>query len=170
MQPLKKELKVRVKGAKRIAVLGIGSPLRGDDVLGLLIIEELKKALIKVKKTLPLKLFSCGSIPENYTGEIKKFKPSHFLIVDAVDTGKKAGKISIIDAKKRSADVSFSTHRLPIKMLIDYLSHYLDCQIISIGIQPKSIEFGIPLSKEVEKNIKKVSFLIKEVLTQNRND
>jgi hydrogenase 3 maturation protease len=164
MLPLKRELKIRLKGAGRVAILGIGSTLRGDDVLGLAIIEELKKVLRRVKLRLPLKLFSCGLAPENYTGEIKKFKPTHILIVDATDAGKEAGRISIIDAKKKSANASFSTHSLPIKMLIDYLTHSLDCRIVCIGIQPKSIEFGSPLSGKVNKAIKHASTLIIENL------
>ncbi len=162
MLPLKRELKIRLKGAKRVAILGIGSPLRGDDALGLVIIKELKKSLSKQKKRMPLKLFSCGITPENYTGEIKKFKPSHILIVDAIDMGKVEGRINIIDARKKSANVSFSTHGLPIKMLMDYLTQSLGCRIVSIGIQPKSIEFGLSISSKVNKAIKKISNLIIE--------
>lgn len=159
---LKRELKKSLKGAKRVAILGIGSPLRGDDALGLVLIEELKKSLRKVKKRLPLKLFSCGVTPENYTGEIKRFKPSLILIVDALDMAKEAGKISIIDAKKKSANVSFSTHGMPLKMLIDYLIQSLGCRIVAIGIQPESIEFGLSISNKVNKAIKKISNLIIE--------
>lgn len=162
MFPLKKELKNWLKGAKRVAILGIGSPLRRDDALGLVLIKELKKSLRKQKKRMPLKLFSCGVTPENYTGEIKRFKPSHILIVDALDMAKEAGEVSIIDAKKQSANVSFSTHGMPLKMLIDYLIQSLGCRIVSIGIQPKSIELGLSISNKVNKTIKKISTLIIE--------
>jgi len=111
---------------------------------------------------MPLKLFSCGVTPENYTGEIKRFKPSHILIVDALDMAKEAGEISIIDAKKKSVNVSFSTHGLPIKMLMDYLTQSLGCRIVSIGIQPESIEFGLPVSDKAAKAIKNISHLIIE--------
>jgi hydrogenase 3 maturation protease len=160
MLSLKRELKIRLKGAKRVAILGIGSPLRGDDALGLVLIEELKALLRKVKLPMPLKLFSCGVTPENYTGEIKKFKPGHIIIVDALDMNKEAGSISIIDAKKESVNVSFSTHALPIRIFTDYLSHYLDCRIIFIGIQAKTVEFGAHLSYEANKSVKQVTRLI----------
>ena len=166
MLSLKRKLKNSLKGAKRVAVLGIGSPLRGDDALGLALIEELKKSLNKTKLRIPLKLFSCGVTPESYTGEIKRFKPSLILIVDAVDMGKAAGQICIIDAKSQSANVSFSTHGLPLKMLIDYLSLSLGCRIIPVGIQPKSITFGLSISAQVDKSIKNISSLIIENIAQ----
>lgn len=164
MLALKRKLRIQLKDAKRLAILGIGSPLRGDDALGLVIIEELKKFLRKQKKHLPLKLLDCGVTPENYTGEIKRFKPSHILIVDALDTGKVAGKISIIAAQKKSANTSFSTHHLPLGIFTDYLSHYLDCRIIFIGIQAKTIELGADLSSEANKSVKQVTRLIEKIL------
>ena len=166
MLSLKRKLKNSLKSAKRVAILGIGSPLRGDDALGPVLIEELKKSLKKTKSRIPLKLFSCGVTPESYTGEIKRFKPSLILIVDAVDMGKAAGQISIIDAGSQSANVSFSTHGLPLKMLIDYLNLSLGCSIVTIGIQPKSITFGLPISVKVDKAIKNISSLIIENIAQ----
>jgi hydrogenase 3 maturation protease len=208
MLSLKKELKIRLRGARRVAILGIGSPLRGDDALGLFFIKELKLlfnplrsqqaasgrkpprvrgGFTKTTKPVPLKLFSCGTTPESCTGEIKKFKPSHIIIVDAFDMGKEVGSISIIDAKKKSANgsaslamslkcsqsanVSFSTHAMPLKILVDYLSHYLNPEIIFIGIQAKNTEFlpvgrqvGAKLSYEVNKSVKQIAHSIKESL------
>lgn len=164
MPSLKKELKIRLRGAKRVAILGIGSSLRGDDALGLFFIKGLKLLLKKATMPMPLKLFSCGVTPENYTGEIKKFKPSHIIIVDALDIGKEAGSISIIDAKKKSANVSFSTHGLPVRIFTDYLSRYLNLKIIFIGIQAKQVEFGTGLSYEVNKSVNQVASFIKEGL------
>ena len=162
MRFLKRELKKNLDSAKRVAILGIGSFLRGDDAAGVAFIAELKASLSKVKLRLPVRLFSCGVVPESYTGEIKRFKPSLILIVDAVDMGKEAGQISIIDNGKKSFNVSFSTHGMPLKMLIDYLGQSLGCSIISIGIQPKSAGFGLSISNKVDKAIKRISNLIME--------
>ncbi len=164
MFSLKRELKIRLKGAKKVVILGIGSPLRGDDALGLAVIKELKRSLMKQKNRVPLKLFACGVVPENYTGEIKRFKPSHILMVDAVDTGKAAGRISIIDAKDKSTNASFSTHRLPLEVFSDYLFHSLDCRIIFIGIQAEAAEFGTHLSYDANKSVKQAARLIAESL------
>lgn len=157
MDRLKKELQSRLKGARKVAILGIGSPLRGDDAAGPLFIKELDSAIKGAKVALPVKLFSCETAPENYTGDIRKFGPTHIIIVDAVDMGKEAGRADIVDLEKRNEQVSFSTHRLPISMFIEYLKQYLNCRVIMIGIQPKSIDFSAPLSGEVREAVKQVS-------------
>jgi len=160
MPLLRTQLQKNLKGAGRIAILGIGSSLRGDDVAGLLVIDRLRAARRTAKKRPPLKLFSCETTPENFTGEIKRFKPTHIVIVDAVDMGKGAGSVRIIGPEKESTNASFSTHGLPIKIFIDYLCRSFSCRIITIGIQPESIEFGSLLSTRVSKTIKQVSGII----------
>lgn len=150
------ELNDGLRGAERIAVIGIGSSLRGDDAAGTLFIEELRAALDGKKEAAPLKLFSCGTTPENYTGDIRKFNPTHIIIVDAVDMGKGAGWAGIVDLEKKDEQASFSTHRLPINMFIEYLKKYLNCQVIMIGIQPGTIDFSSPLSDKVHEAVKTV--------------
>ncbi len=92
MPNLKTILKNKLKGAKKIAVLGVGSSLKSDDAAGLLVAEELKK--IKNPK---LKVFFGSTAPENLTGEIIKYKPTHIIIVDSVDMDQKPGSILLID-------------------------------------------------------------------------
>ncbi|MCX5686330.1 MAG: hydrogenase maturation protease, partial [Candidatus Omnitrophica bacterium] len=93
MQDLKKTLAGRLAGAKKIAVLAIGSELRRDDSAGILVAEELEKNLKNSKaRRVPLKIFIGGTAPENLTGVIKKFKPSDILIVDALEMNRKPGE------------------------------------------------------------------------------
>lgn len=160
MANLKTILKQKLKDAKRIVVLGIGSELRADDAAGLIVAEELKKI-----KNLKLKVFLGSTAPENFTGEIIKFKPTHILIVDSVDTDQKPGFILLINPEEVGG-VSFSTHMLPVKMMVDYLLASLECEIIIIGIQPKVLLFGEAISKEVEKSTKQISGLIKQILQE----
>ncbi|MDD5687399.1 MAG: hydrogenase maturation peptidase HycI [Elusimicrobia bacterium] len=158
MPDFKTILKKKLKDAKRIAFLGIGSELRGDDIAGLLVAEELSK--FKSKK---LKIFIGSTAPENITGEIKDYKPTHILIVDSMDADKKAGTITIINPEEVGG-VSFSTHMLPIKMIVDYLVASLKCEIIIIGIQPKILKFDKTVSKEVKKSVKQISNIIKQIV------
>lgn len=160
MANLKTILKQKLKDAKRIAVLGIGSELRADDAAGLIVAEELKKI-----KNLKLKVFLGSTAPENFTGEIIKFKPTHILIVDSVDTDQKPGFILLINPDEVGG-VSFSTHMLPVKMMVDYLLASLECEIIIIGIQPKVLLFGETISKEVKKSTKQISGVIKQILQE----
>jgi hydrogenase maturation protease HycI len=158
IQNLKAILKTSLKKAERIAVLGIGSELRSDDAAGLIAAEELEK--IKNPK---LKVFFGSTAPENLTGEIITYKPTHIIIIDSVDTDCKPGFILLIKPED-AGGVSFSSHMLPIKMMVDYMIESLGCDIIIIGIQPKSLIFGGNISNEVKKSAIKISTIIKEII------
>ncbi|MDP2941459.1 MAG: hydrogenase maturation peptidase HycI [Candidatus Omnitrophota bacterium] len=158
MLSLKTALKKQLKGAKRVAVLAVGSELRGDDAAGMLVAEGLKYFAGK-----KLRVFLGATAPENLSGEIRRFMPTHVLIVDAADLGKKAGAISLISPQE-AGGISFSTHQLPLKFLADYLQETLGCAVLLIGIQPKKITFGAPPSPAVRKSAKLVSDTIKEII------
>jgi hydrogenase 3 maturation protease len=163
MQSLSLNLKDRLVGAKKIAILVIGSELRADDAAGILIGEALGKELKDSKTRAKTKVFFGGTAPENLTGAVKDFKATHVIIIDAADMGKKPGEVHLFDPEKIEG-VSFCTHSLPINILAGYLVEFLSCQIIMIGIQPKTIEFGKPVSKEVAKSIKSAVNVIKDVI------
>jgi hydrogenase 3 maturation protease len=158
MQNLKTTLNKNLKGAKKIAVLGVGSSLRSDDAAGLLVAEELKK--IRNPK---LKVFFGSTAPENLTGEIIKYGPTHIIIVDSVDMDQKPGSILLVNPQEVDG-ISFYSHMLPIKMTIDYLLESLKCEIIIIGIQPKFLEFGEIVSEEVKKSTKQIADVIRQIL------
>jgi len=160
MENLKKILKQKLNSAKKIAVLCVGSELRADDGAGLLVADELKK--IKNSK---LKVFFGSTAPENFTGEIIKYKPSHIIIVDCVDIDVKPGSVVIIPPDEVSG-VSFSTHMLPVKMMIDYLFASLQCEIIIIGIQPKTLVFGEAITTEVKKSALQISDTIGQIMQE----
>jgi hydrogenase 3 maturation protease len=158
MQDLEILLKDRLKSAKRIAILGVGSELRGDDIAGILVAQEFNKPSKRFRS------FIGGTAPENFTGEIKKFNPTHLVIVDSADMAKsKAGAIRLIDLKDIS-NFSFCTHRLPLKIMADYLIKCIDCEIIIVGIQPKTLDFGLSCSSEIKKSVKAVSRAIKKAI------
>ena len=160
MQNLEKSLKKRFKDAERIAVLGVGSELRGDDIAGILVAQEFNKPSKKIKS------FVGGTAPENFTGEIKKFNPTHIVIVDSADMAKsKAGTVKLIDQEDIS-NFSFCTHRLPINIMTDYLIKFIDCEIIIIGIQPKTLKFNSKVSQVVEKSANFCVDTIKEILKE----
>lgn len=163
MTNLKKTLKNRLDRAEKIALLGIGSELNGDDAAGMLVAERLKKSF-RTRRTRPFfKVFFGGTAPENITGEIKRFKPSHLIMVDAADIGQKAGGMILIEPQDVSG-VSFSTHRLPTKIIAEYLSRCLDCRIVIIGIQPKSVEFGKRPSPQMRRAVERFSGLMLDLL------
>lgn len=158
MRNLKALLKDKLNKAQRIALLGVGSEFRGDDVAGVLVAKSLS-AKIKNRK---FKVFLGQTAPENLTGEIKKFKPTHLLIVDAADIGK-TGSVSLLCAKD-IAGATFSTHRLPVKLIADYLSCSISCEIIILGIHPESFAFAKPPSQKIKKAAKGLTQILEEVI------
>lgn len=153
MKTLKTTLKKWASDAKKLALLGVGSELRGDDIAGILVARRFSEDSKKHKNRIPSKVFIGETAPENLTGEIKRFKPTHLIIVDSADMGKKPGTVRSIDPNK-AGGLSFCTHKLPVKILTDYIAESTGCKIIIIGIQPKQIEFcGVP-SKEIQKSAK----------------
>lgn len=154
------QLKNKLRDAKKIAVLGVGSDLRADDAAGMFVAKNVGKAFNKNSK---VRVFLGGIAPENFTGEIKKFNPTHIIIIDCADFNQKPGAISFIDPKNISG-VSFSTHTLPLNILADYIARDINCETLIIGIQPKTIEFEKPVSKEVKHAIKTLSDILIKVI------
>ncbi|MDD4183637.1 MAG: hydrogenase maturation peptidase HycI [Candidatus Omnitrophica bacterium] len=158
MQPLITQLINKLKGAKRVVVLGVGSELRSDDAAGMLAAKAIDKKIKKDKKPAIAVLFG-ETAPENLTGEIKKLKPTHLIIIDAADISGKSGEVSLFDPENIKG-VSFCTHQLPMNIMIDYLKNYIDCEIMVVGIQPKNLKVGNNLSKEVKIAVKYVADVI----------
>jgi hydrogenase 3 maturation protease len=157
MKILEKFLKSRLKSAERIAILAIGSEFRADDAAGLLVA---KKISSKKKNSRKFKIFVGATAPENLTGDIRRFNPSHILLIDSVDFNDKPGSIVVLSPRDIGDGVSFSTHKMPAKVLMRYFSQSFECDPILIGIQPTSIEFGKPPSKVVLSAVKEVASTI----------
>jgi hydrogenase 3 maturation protease len=138
-----KALTNRLHKAASIVLLGVGSELRGDDAAGLLVAEKVKSQRSKVKVLLG------GTAPENLTGEIKRLKPSHLLIVDAADFKAEPGAIKLLDPREIGG-FSFSTHSLPLKVMIDFILADHQCEVVIVAIQPADVNFGAPLSPAVK--------------------
>jgi hydrogenase 3 maturation protease len=161
---LKTTIKSHLDGAEKIAVLGVGSELRADDIAGMLVTRELEERFIPNQGNTPqLAIFHGATAPENLTGEIKKYSPTHLIIVDAADTGAEPGTIMFIN-KEDVLGISFSTHMMPLKLMIDYLLQSFTCKVIIIGIQPKSLHFGAAPSKEVEESVQQIADAIGDFL------
>jgi len=161
---LQKSLKERLESAQRIAIMGIGSELLADDSAGILIIESLQRDFKKKKPSVPVTLINGCTVPENFTGVIRKFNPTHIILIDIVDAGKKSGTCMVLNADEELKSVSFSTHRLPLKVMIEYLRASISCSVTLIGIQPKTIRFNMPVSLPVKKAVKEVTSTLTKVI------
>lgn len=126
-------------------------------------IRALRSALTRSQRFV-VRLWEGGTAPENLTGEIRRFKPSHILLVDAADLGLKPGAVTLVEPDT-IGNIPCSTHTLPLKILTGYLKASFPCDIMIIGIQPKHTDFGIAPSNEVKQTVKRVVGIIQNALS-----
>lgn len=155
---LTEELAVELSDAKRIVVLGVGSELRRDDGAGLEIVKRLKDNV-----PASVKLIECGTVPESFVDPVSKWKPTHILIIDSAEMGKPPGTSELIKAEKISG-ISLSTHHMPLSILIKYLESTTGAKVVLLGIQPQDITFGEGLTAIIQKTVKEIVKILKEVL------
>jgi hydrogenase 3 maturation protease len=163
MQNLKIQLQKKLEGVGRLGILGIGSELRGDDAAGLWVARNLGRTP-KAAGSIPVRSFLGHTAPESLTGEIKKFKPTHLLIADAASMGMNPGEACLFDVTDEREGVSFSTHRMPLKILASYLHWSFPCTIVVLGIQPQNTDFGQKPSKAVQASVRSVCRIIRKIL------
>ena len=94
-------------------------------------------------------LIDGGSVPENFTGLIKRCDPSHIILIDASLMKKEPGEINIVN-KDNIADISISTHSMSLSYLIKYLQLEKDYNILFIGIEPEIMDLSFDLSPKIK--------------------
>lgn len=145
-------LENNIKSGQKYAVLGIGSELRSDDGAGMYFIELLSD---RVKHDNVL-LIAGSTAPENFTGVIKNFAPDKLIIVDAAHMGLLPGEVKVVPACDIDG-VSFSTHMLPLPVMLKYLEAESGCDVLFIGIQPECTDQGLCMCDEVKKGIEQLA-------------
>jgi hydrogenase 3 maturation protease len=136
----------------RLAVVGIGNELNGDDAAGMLIVHNLSPF---IKDHPDIKIFEAGQALENITGALIRFKPDAILFIDALSIGAKPGSIHMIDPQL-SQGFTASTHSLPLSVVIQYLMHEHPCEVHLLGVQVRDTTPGISLSAEVDRSIDRI--------------
>lgn len=130
---------------RRLLVLTVGNELRSDDGLGPYLASLIQEAMEERGHL----LINAGTVPENFTGKIRSERPSHILIVDAVEMREEPGTVRLIERDSIS-EYSISTHAMPLSFLVRYLEDQGAYRIALMGVQPENLEFGTGLSPAVE--------------------
>lgn len=152
MQNLTTILKEKLNGAGKITIMGVGSELRGDDAAGILVVRELEKNKI-FQDSSKFQILYGHTAPENFTGEIRKFNPSHIIMIDSADMNIEPGSIFVIENDKITS-TAFSTHSLPVKVMVNYMKESIAAESIVIGMQPKNLGFEKAVSEETLNAVK----------------
>lgn len=157
---LREDLKEFLDDSNRLCIVGIGNDFRGDDGLGPFVINGLSKSIENSEDIL---LINAQSVPENFTGKIRKFNPSHIVIIDAVLMDKKPGTIKLVQ-KEEISQVNISTHAMSLSFFVKYLESDGPLNVIFIGIQPLSMDIDDKLSPIVYDSSKKLINLLKDLI------
>ncbi|TFH31889.1 MAG: hydrogenase maturation protease [Anaerolineales bacterium] len=137
----------------RIAVVGLGHPLLGDDAAGHELAHRLKEALQDHEDVL---VVASGSVPENVSGSLRRFWPDLVILIDAAELGEEPGSMRWIPWQEASCCRS-SSHSLPLRDVCAYWQQELLSEIWLLGIQPSAIRFDTPLSPTLRSTIDSAS-------------
>jgi hydrogenase 3 maturation protease len=162
---------------KRVAVIGIGNELNGDDAAGVLVARSLELARQKsaawraqdhqgkshTQPPAEVLVIDAGPAPENFTGPLRRFQPDAVVLVDAAQLAQAPGAIAWV-AWQDVAGFSASTHILPPSIFAQFLTDEIGCQVVFVGIQPETLEFDQPVSLSVGQAVKDVTRQLCQIL------
>ena len=135
-------------GPLRVAVVGIGQSLRGDDGAGSAVVRSLQARLQGTSSVLVL---DGGPAPENQTGPLRRHRPALVVLVDAAHMGAEPGTLKWLAWEETHGMTS--SHTLPPHFLARYLEAVVCCEVFLLGIEPTDTTIDAPLSPTVQKAV-----------------
>jgi hydrogenase maturation protease len=152
-----------------IRVISIGNSLRGDDGIGPVILEQLRK----LDFPLSVDFYDTGS--DAFTVLDHLISSDALIIIDCAKMGKQPGevtKFSLDQINARIVEKSVSLHGFgfgEIYQMAKGLGPVADCTVI--GVEPKHIHFNSKLSLEVQDSIPLViQMVIEEIHRYAKKD
>ena len=155
---LRKRLRNARLNGGRIAVVGVGSDLRGDDAAGMLAAGLVRSARFRCRARF-IRVFMGGTTPENITGQIVRLAPSLIVILDAADMGLRPGAVRVIPVDE-AGGISCSTHAMPLSVLSRYLGQSAGCDVVIVGIQPATTDWNAPVTPAIKAAAARVAGLL----------
>jgi hydrogenase 3 maturation protease len=159
-QDLGATLRLMLRQARRIAIVGVGDELLPFDRLGMAAakkIDELHLSHVGV--------FFAGTVPESVTGPIRRFRPDHTFFLDAAEMGAQPGTIAVINLQTIPAGL-FSTHVLPLSVVMEFLAQETGTGVTLLGIQPDRSEPDKGLSGSDEELFHRNLDILSDVLRE----
>jgi hydrogenase 3 maturation protease len=135
---------------KKKLLITVGNPMMGDDAAGSLLAQKIQQNPLEQWEVL-----DGGSAPENCLYLIREIAPEQVLVVDAADMDLAPGEIRLIGTEKIEDPFLITTHTLPLSYLIQSLREFVP-KVDLIGIQPRVVAFGYPISTEVAQAVERV--------------
>lgn len=162
---------LRARLAKRprpkVAILGIGNELRGDDAAGVIVARELNNACSGLPNPSGAGrslIIEAGAAPEAFAGQLRRFAPDLVIMIDAAQLNEPPGTIRVIEWQD-TLGLSASTHSLPLNVIAQYLISELACDVIILGLQAAANDFDTPLSPAMRRAVDEVTLTLAAQLT-----
>ena len=140
----------------KVAVVGMGNRLRGDDGAGPELVQRLKEQWEKsdfCRRFPNERLFiDAGETPEDWLVRIVDLKPAVVIVVDAVDLGAAVGAVAVLPPDALPENFCLSTHRMPLRSLLR-LWEGNGIKTLVLAIQPSGLEHGREICPQVRETI-----------------
>ena len=158
----KARLTAELRDARKIIVLGVGNPDKGDDGAGPLCARLLEETLPEGSAERVL-VIDGREVPESQTGPIRAFGPDLTVIVDAAVGGHAPGTIFFVE-KAGISDNEVSTHRISLLYLVRYLEESIGSRVLVLGIEPEALAEGAPMTPVVARAVETLSEFLADSL------
>lgn len=132
--------------------MGVGNELKGDDGVGNRLAREFEN---EDWLSVP-----CETVPENFTGLVKKEEPDILVLVDAARMDLPPGGIRRL-SKEELGSEGIGTHSMPLNLLLSQLEDYVG-EVVVLGIQPKEVKLEEDLSNEVREAVEELKTILEE--------
>jgi hydrogenase maturation protease len=133
-------------------VIGLGSPLMGDDGLGLVALEALResRAFDPEPEFLDGGTWGMNLLPTIESAE-------RLLFVDAIRAGGAPGEVVVLEreALPRGLGIKLSPHQIDLQevLALAELRGRLPIDAVAIGLEPDRVELGCGVSPAVERGL-----------------
>ncbi len=137
-------------------VFTVGNDLMGDDAAGPMLARMLEHSPLE-----GWELLDGGSAPENYIYKVREMAPDQVVIVDTAEMQLPAGEVRKIDREQIGGLSLMTTHSLPLSYLMESIGEFVP-RVEMIGIQPRTVAFGYPVSAQVKSAVERVYGWLKQ--------
>jgi hydrogenase 3 maturation protease len=147
-----------LKDARLVAIIGMGNELRADDAVGLHVVR-----LLKPYSHDRLRVYEGHMTPEAFIAPACAMHPTHLLIIDAAELHSKPGTWQILSSEQIEQGL-FTTHAIPAIEVAAEIQRRCGAKVAFLGIQPKSRDVSLSMSKECLRTTEEIVNIIKRIL------
>ena len=155
------EMCLREIRTRKLAIIGVGNSLKGDDFAGSLVAKRLMSRFNQAARR--ILVLDAEDAPENFTEKIRAFKADTVIFIDSAVMGTPPGTVRLVPLDETEYPY-FSTHNVPLRLLRTLMGDVESSFLI--GIEPRTTEFGEQMSGEVKAACTQVAETIYRVIAE----